>query len=121
MAAGGPKIFSTLTLISTFTPYVKNNHPLLTSIPQELGKLDNSLAEQAKEVGFSQTCTEVQGPPDLDMLPTGAHPAAPLIRHADYHGVPIALSRGMDKEERDTSILYGTHTSACKEAEFTHT
>ena len=27
----------------------------------------------------------------------------------------------MDEEDRDASILYGTHTSARKEAEFIHT
>ena len=44
MVVGVPKIFSTLTPISTFTPYVDINHPLLTSIPQELSKLLHSLA-----------------------------------------------------------------------------
>ena len=113
---GGPKIFSTLTSISTLTPYVSINHPLLTSILQELDKLANSLAAWAKEVGFFQTCTEVQGPPDLDMIQTGAQPAYPLLRHAVEHGVHIALPRGMNEEESDAAIIYGMHTSACKEA-----
>ena len=57
----------------------------------------------------------------MDMLPTGAHPEALLLRHVAEHGVLIALPRGMDEEERDSAILYGTHTSDCKEAEFIHT
>ena len=81
-----------------FTPYVEINHPLLTSIPQELGKLANSLAARAKEVGCSQTWTEVQEPPELDMLPTVDYPAAPLLLHAAEHRVPIALPQGMDEE-----------------------
>ena len=87
---------------------------------EELGKLANFLGAREKEVGFSQTCTEVRGSPDLDMLPTGAHPAAPLLRHAAEHGVPIAFPRGMYEEERDDAILYGMHASARKEAEFIH-
>ena len=55
------------------------------------------------------------------MIPTETHPAAPLICHAAEHGVPIALLQGMDKDERDAAILYGTHASARKEAEFIHT
>ena len=51
-AVGGPKIFSTLTHIPTSTPYVEIHQPLLTSIPQELGKLDKSLAARTKEVVF---------------------------------------------------------------------
>ena len=34
------------------TLYLDIHHPLLISIPQELGKLANSLAGQAKEMGF---------------------------------------------------------------------
>ena len=48
----GPKICSTLTNIPTSTPYIEIHHPLFTSISQELGKLDNILSEQAKEVVF---------------------------------------------------------------------
>ena len=62
-AAGVPKIFSTITPISTSTPYIDINHPLLASISQELGNFADSLAELAKEVGFYQTCTEVCGSP----------------------------------------------------------
>ena len=38
----------------------------------------------------------------------GAHPVAPLLRHASEHGFHIALPRGMDKEERDADIYYDT-------------
>ena len=62
-AAGFPKIFYNITPISTSTPCIDINHPLLASIPQELGNLADSLAEWAKEVGFYQTCTEVCGSP----------------------------------------------------------
>ena len=117
----GTKIFSTITPISTFIPYVVINYPLLTSISQELRKSANSLAAQAKEVGFSQTCTEVRGLPELNILSTGMHPAVPLQRHATEHKVSIALQQEMDKEERYAAILYGTHASAHKEAEFIHT
>ena len=34
------------------TPYVAINYPILALIPQELGKLSNSLVAQAREVGF---------------------------------------------------------------------
>ena len=94
--AGCPKIFSNLTPISTSTPYVAINHPLLTSIPQELGKLANSLAVRAREVGFFQTCAEVCRPLELDMLPAVLHPSASLICHAEEHGVPIALTTYME-------------------------
>ena len=96
-AVGGPKIFSTLTPIYKFTSYVAINHPLLTPMPQELCKLTNILAVRAREVDFFQTCTEVRGPPELDTLPSGAHPEAPLLRHAAEYGFPIALPQGMDK------------------------
>ena len=115
-APWGPKILSNLTPIFTSTPYVAINHPLLTQIPQELDKLANSLAVRAREVGFFQTCTEVRRPPELDTLPVGAHPAAPLLRHEEQHGVHITLPRGMYKEERDTSIRYGMHASSSKGA-----
>ena len=39
-----------------------------------------------------QTCTEVSRPPELATLPAGANLAAPLLRHAAEHGVPIALT-----------------------------
>ena len=96
------------------TPYIVINHPLLASIPQELGKLSNSLAAHSIEVGFFQICTEVHRPPELDTLPAEAHPAAPLLRHESDHGVPIALPQGMDKEERDADIYYDTHASNIK-------
>ena len=52
------------------------------------------------------------------MLPSGAHPAAPRLLHAADHVFPIVPPRGMDEEERDVAIHYGTHASARKEAEF---
>ena len=68
-----------------------------------------------------QTCTEVSRPPDLETLPSGAHLEAQLLCHAEKHGVPIALTRIMDKEEKEASILYGTYASANKEAECINT
>ena len=59
--------------------------------------MNNSLEAQAKEVGLFQTFTEMQGPPELDMLPAGAHPGAPLLRHSAENVVLIVLPRGMDK------------------------
>ena len=44
-----------------------------------------------------------------------------LLRHAVEHGVPIAFTQVIDKEERDEAILYVTHTFTHKEAEFNHT
>ena len=96
-AVWGPKIFNSFTHIYTSTPYVETRHPLLTSIPQDLGKLANSLAARAKEVGFFSTCTKLRRPYELATLPEGAHPAAPLLRHTAEHGVLIALPQGMDK------------------------
>ena len=55
---------------------------------------------QAKEVGLSQTCKEVQRPTGLATLPAGAHTASPLLRHTAEHGVPIALPQGMDEEDK---------------------
>ena len=52
------------------------------------------------------------------MLPTGAHLAAPVIRHTAEHGVLIALPQGMDEEEKEAAIRYGTYASDNKEAEF---
>ena len=54
------------------------------------------------------------------MLQEGAHPAAPLLRHVVDHGVSIALSWGVEKEEKEAALGYGTHTSALKGAEFIH-
>ena len=62
----------------------------------------------------------MRGSSELDTIPAGAHPLAPLLHHASEHGVPIALPRGMDEEERGAAICYGTHASASKEAEFIH-
>ena len=66
---------------------------------------------------FFQTCTEVSRPPELAMLPAGLHLSAPLLRHEAEHGVPIALTRGMEEEDKEASIRYGTYASANKEAE----
>ena len=54
-AVRGTKIFSTLTPILMYNPYVEIYHPLLTSISQKLGKLANSLMGRVRAVGFSQT------------------------------------------------------------------
>ena len=59
-------------------------------------------------------------PPKLATIPVGSHPAAAIIRDEAEHGVPINLPQEMDKEEREASIRYGTHTSAIKEVEFIH-
>ena len=67
---------------------------------------------------FFQTCKDVCEPPELETLPAGAHPSAPLFCDAADHGVPIALLLRMDEEEREAAIRYGTHASANKEAEF---
>ena len=91
MAEGGPKTIYNLTLTSLYTPYIAINHPLLTSIIQELGKVTNSLAVWEIEVVFSQTCTEVRGYPETKTLPEGAHPEAPPLRHATENGVLITF------------------------------
>ena len=69
-----------------------------------------------KRGGFFQTCTEVSRPPELATLPAEAHLAAPLLRHTAEHGFPIVLTQGMDEEEKEASILYGTYDSTNKEA-----
>ena len=71
-----------------------------------------------KRGGIFQTCTELRGPPELAMLPEGAHLAAPLIRHTVEHGVPITLLLGMDKEEKEVAIRYGTYASSNKKSKF---
>ena len=45
---------------------------------------------------------------------------APLLRHVAEHRLPIALTRRIDKEERNASICHGTHAYASKEAKFIH-
>ena len=60
--SGIPKILSNLTPISTFAPYVAINHPLLTTMPQELCKVTNILAVRAREVGFSNMHRSVRSP-----------------------------------------------------------
>ena len=65
-------------------------------------------------------CTEVCGPPELDTLPAGSHLAASLLGHAAKHGVHITLPQGIDEEEIDAAIRYGTHASTNKEAGFIH-
>ena len=96
--------------ISTVNPYLEINHPLLTYIPQELVKLANILAARAKEVNFSQTCTEVRGIPELDMLLTGAYTAAPLLHHTAEHVLPISLPRIMYEYERGAAQGGGVHS-----------
>ena len=49
------------------------------------------------------------------MLPAGVHPSAPLTRHTAEHCVLIALPRGIDEEEKEAAIRYGTYTSANNE------
>ena len=61
-AARGPKILSNLTPISMSTPYVAIKHHLLTSIRQEKGKLADSLAARAIEVGFFKHAWKCAGP-----------------------------------------------------------
>ena len=114
------KLFILLTHIPTSTSYVEIHHPLFTPIPQELGKLSNSLAAQAKEVDFFRTRTEVCGQPELATFPEGAHPASSLLRHAAEHGIPIALTQVMEKEKKEAAICCGNHTSTIKEAESIH-
>ena len=63
-------------------------------------------------------CTEVRGPTELAMLPSGAHPVAPPFLYAVENGAPIALPIGMDEEEKGAAIRYGTHASSIKEADF---
>ena len=52
------------------------------------------------------------------MLLAGAYLVAPLIRHTEEHGVLIAFPRGIDEEEKEAAIRYGTYASSNKEAEF---
>ena len=66
---------------------------------------------------FFQTCTEASRPPELATLPAGAHLAAPLLRHAAEHSTLITLTQGMEEEEKEVSIRYGTYAYANKEAE----
>ena len=97
-AVRGPKIFSTHTPISTFNPNVAVNHPLPTSIQKELGYLSNHLAARAKNVRFSNTCTEKRGPPKLYILQIGAHPETLLLHNAAEQRVSISLHQGIDNE-----------------------
>ena len=71
-----------------------------------------------KRGGIFQTCTEVHGPPEQATLSAGVHPADPLILHTAENSVPIALQQGMDEEEKEAAIRYGTYASVNKEAEF---
>ena len=58
----------------------------------------------------------MQGPPEVETLPDGVHPAAPLLRHTDKYSVPVALPRRMDKQEKQVVLRFGTHASDLKEA-----
>ena len=84
-------------------PYVGSHHPLLTLTPQEIGKLENNLAAQEKELGF-QTFTEVCRPPELATIPKGAHQLPPILRHTSDHSVLINFSQGLEKEEKETAL-----------------
>ena len=66
-------------------------------------------------------CTKMRSPPELVTLTSGAHSVAPLLRHIAEHGVLIALPRGIDEEEKEAAIRYGTDASANKEANFIYT
>ena len=57
-------------------------------------------------------------PPELATLSAGVNPVAPLIHHTEEHGIPIALPRGIDEEEKEAAIRYGTYVSANSEAYF---
>ena len=59
--------------------------------------------------------------PELATLPSGAHPAAPLLHHTEEHGVLVDLPQGMAEEEKEAALRYETHASAIKESEFIHT
>ena len=53
-------------------------------------------------------------------LPSVAHPVAPLLHDAAEHGVSIALLQGINKEEKEGLLCYGTHAAALNEEDFIH-
>ena len=60
-------------------------------------------------------------PASRDSLSQKSRLGGLLICHAAEHGVPIALTRGINEEGKYASILYGTYASANKEANLINT
>ena len=110
-AVGVQNIFKSIHKFTTPTPSVESKHPLFTSIPQEIVKFSKILAEQADEI-FLQTWNELRGYPELETLPTVAHPTDLFLPHAAENGFPIALPWGMDEQENQLALQYVTHTYA---------
>ena len=117
--AGGPKILSNFTHIYTSTPYVAINHPLLTSNPQELSKLSNSLAARARDVVFSKMHRSVWAP-ITGYAPSRSASRGPTPLPCIRSRSPYCLSNRNGEKERNSTILYGTHASARNEADFIH-
>ena len=53
-------------------------------------------------------------------MPTSAHPAATLLKHAAKQEVPISIPQGIIIAECKEVLRYGTHISASKEVAFFH-
>ena len=62
----------------------------------------------------------MRGPPELATLSAGVHPVAPLIRHTSECSGLITLPQGMDEEEKEAVICYGTYACSNKEAGFSN-
>ena len=109
MAVGGPKILSNLTPISTFTPYVQINHPLLTSMPQEIGKLANRLAARAREVGFSNMHRSARSPRTVDapsrISSSGPNPPSCSRAQSTYH----PSTRNGQRGDKCVHLLWDSH------------
>ena len=77
------------------------NHILnqvLTAEPEPRASipLQGRLGQRIRKMWDFQTCTEVLGSLELEILPEGAHPVVSFLCFAAEHSVPIALPQGME-------------------------
>ena len=102
------------SLLAMTPYYIEIIHPLRTSIPPELGKLENRLAARSEKVRFFITFNEVWGLLELYQLPPKEHPASPLNNNMDIHGLLNALPIRTINKDRRADLNYAAHTSATK-------
>ena len=78
------------------------------------------MAAIAHTIVFFEACVEARGPPDIQDLYPYSHPVAPLLNHADTHGVPISLPWGMTRPKNKGALQYCAYASASKEGDCVH-
>ena len=119
IAAEGASKLKMLSLLTSRT--LDKAIPVNPFTPTDLSECANIMGNRKSYIEFFQACVEARVPPELEDLPVGSHPAAPILSHTSKHGVPINIPCGMIDTELENAIAYGTHSSTNKYKSFVRT